>query len=1307
MFKNTFLFTLFLFIAAQMCYPRDTQRSGQIESFKEHKELQKQKPLQIQKQKELSANAKQSLEARGFRVLGPAPKLVSPRRDSLAKDNDVVRVAVSFDLSKSGIKPIYMGTPIQKRMSSSTYSDTIMTDGFEGDFPGTQWQRTGDPTWGKTNYRKHNGNYSIWCAKDGIKGVQPGQSYPNNCQSMIIYGPFDLTNVNYAQLNFWYSLDTEYEKDWFHYMVSTDGNNFQGLGVSGETIVPNEMLHLSNIPGLGNATGHSQVWIAFLFESDVNATSDKGVFVDDVILTKRQISGTPIAGFLNGTITSLGNPYIAVGDVGILKGDSLQIDPGVKIHFEQSCEFNVFGSLKAIGTPSDSILFTSNKMNPSPGDWAGIGLYSSAEGNSRLQYCRVEYAGLGDKDGSAGIYADNTEISNCLIQYNKNAGIFTEDRVDIKNNKIILNDFGIKSFNSSYIKVCGNIIAQNETGIEAVYTYGSNLFVYDNIIENNENEGVSGAATDLVIVKNIIRNNGSDGIFNGGAAYYMTTDLIAVRNIIENNNGCGIRIDAWAARGNIEQNVIARNEMDGFKSSISFFDPYVILCNNTIFDNQGCGINFGDGTLSYSYMVNNIVAGNGSSGLKSGSSQFFHISYNNLFDNNPNFNVTFSESLGNLNSTNMKGTKCDSYFNISENPLFVDLIQNNLQLLENSPCKNSGDHCAVFNNLDGQPNDMGAFGGSGLFISSAQYDYGNLVIGTNKEADIQLVNNRDQDFIIDTLHLTDEINFSISSTSKIQISPYQSTKISVYFQAKTIGDFSTTLTLNSNQFFGGYLAQIPLNGRGINGTIIQSSTVSGIWTKSNSPYIVKECLIPKGSKLSIEPGVNVLMEESKYIHVLGSLVAVGTAQDSIIFTPYSLGTTSGGLQFYEEHDESKVEYCCIEHVGGSGAANAILAAGKGNLIIRHNTIQLGEVAIDCWNHSSPQIIHNTIRNNNATYGHGGAIQIEQGSSALIENNIIYNNRCFIGQGGGIYLADSAKVINNIIVNNYAAMGGGIGFWEAYRTSIIENNIIANNTAYGEYGYGGGIYFHGGRAILNNNTIVSNIANVGGGIYSAYSGSDIVIQNSIVYSNQAPNSSQIGGSWFKLNVKFSNIQGDWQGEVNIDSDPLFLDPGIGNYHLQPNSPCIDKGNPDPQYNDSEDQNKLGYALYPGLGTIRNDIGAYGGPGATNLEITTSVSESKEIANLPKEIELFQNYPNPFNSVTNIKYQLPKNTKISIKVYNISGQLVQTVVDAKKDAGNYVVIWNGLDNKGRRIASGIYIYRLKTKDFIKTRKMIFIQ
>jgi hypothetical protein len=200
-------------------------------------------------------------------------------------------------------------------------------------------------------------------------------------------------------------------------MASKDGKNFVGVGVTGETSGEVEMLHLSDVPGLGNVTGSTQVWIAFLFESDANTTSDKGAFVDDVTLTKQQIAGTPIAGLISGTLPHIVNPYIAVGDVWVLQGDSLKIDPGVEIRFDGPYEFIVAGKLTAEGAKGDSIIFTSNKDIPKTGDWLGIGLYGTEK--SIIKYSIIKHTGAFDYnyDYHAGIYSQEAEndILNTLI----------------------------------------------------------------------------------------------------------------------------------------------------------------------------------------------------------------------------------------------------------------------------------------------------------------------------------------------------------------------------------------------------------------------------------------------------------------------------------------------------------------------------------------------------------------------------------------------------------------------------------------------------------------------------------------------------------------------------------------------------------------------------------------------------------------------------------------------------------------------------------------------------------------------------
>ena len=93
--------------------------------------------------------------------------------------------------------------------------------------------------------------------------------------------------------------------------------------------------------------------------------------------------------------------------------------------------------------------------------------------------------------------------------------------------------------------------------------------------------------------------------------------------------------------------------------------------------------------------------------------------------------------------------------------------------------------------------------------------------------------------------------------------------------------------------------------------------------------------------------------------------------------------------------------------------------------------------------------------------------------------------------------------------------------------------------------------------------------------------------------------------------------------------------------------------------------------------------------------------------PTEFSLDQNYPNPFNPMTNIRYDLAETANASLVVYNMLGQQIRTLVNASQDVGRYEVMWNGLDDSGQPVATGIYIYQLQAGNYSKTIKMAYIK
>lgn len=95
------------------------------------------------------------------------------------------------------------------------------------------------------------------------------------------------------------------------------------------------------------------------------------------------------------------------------------------------------------------------------------------------------------------------------------------------------------------------------------------------------------------------------------------------------------------------------------------------------------------------------------------------------------------------------------------------------------------------------------------------------------------------------------------------------------------------------------------------------------------------------------------------------------------------------------------------------------------------------------------------------------------------------------------------------------------------------------------------------------------------------------------------------------------------------------------------------------------------------------------------------------NIPSKFDLSQNFPNPFNPTTRIRFDLPFNENVQLRIYDILGREVRTLVNDRHDAGRYTVTWDGMNNMGRQVSSGVYIYHLRAGDYVSTKKMIMMK
>jgi hypothetical protein len=98
-------------------------------------------------------------------------------------------------------------------------------------------------------------------------------------------------------------------------------------------------------------------------------------------------------------------------------------------------------------------------------------------------------------------------------------------------------------------------------------------------------------------------------------------------------------------------------------------------------------------------------------------------------------------------------------------------------------------------------------------------------------------------------------------------------------------------------------------------------------------------------------------------------------------------------------------------------------------------------------------------------------------------------------------------------------------------------------------------------------------------------------------------------------------------------------------------------------------------------------------------------------LRNNFTLSKNYPNPFNPSTTIRYQLPVNAKVSLKIYNTLGQEVAMLINRRETAGQHQVLWNGKDNRGNSVSSGLYLYRMEVVSdkgrFSDVKKMVYLK
>ena len=133
---------------------------------------------------------------------------------------------------------------------------------------------------------------------------------------------------------------------------------------------------------------------------------------------------------------------------------------------------------------------------------------------------------------------------------------------------------------------------------------------------------------------------------------------------------------------------------------------------------------------------------------------------------------------------------------------------------------------------------------------------------------------------------------------------------------------------------------------------------------------------------------------------------------------------------------------------------------------------------------------------------------------------------------------------------------------------------------------------------------------------------------------------------------------------------------------------------------------GFTIYYWRVSAQNQYGSSLWPGSFGFR-TQEVVAVKDREELPTEYNLYQNYPNPFNPTTEIKFSIPKSGNVELRVYDILGRVVIELANKNFATGSYSVTWDGKNDSGIQVPSGVYIYIIKAGQFISSKKMIFIK
>ena len=1028
-----------------------------------------------------------------------------------------------------------------------------------------------------------------------------------------------------------------------------------------------------------------------------------------VVFLSHQIWATDVSGPItaNTTWTVANSPYVVVGNALVMDGVTLTIEAGVQVEFQNGICLQIDGELIARGVNGIPIVFTSNETSPSPGDWGyilftdtsidavfdGGGNYVSG---SILEYCVIEYAGGLTVSGNGGLRINSSSpfVKDCSIRNNSERGIMIwENFLDVKIENTTITE------NSSSSSGGGGGIYIWHGSISV-----SNSHIIDNVVSGNGG-GIHGYIADLTMVNCIVSNNTSSG--NGGGISYLGCNgeaFVINGSTIEGNSadiGGGIYIPTncynfdvsiensyivnnfafsggggiYTGRGRIDisNNYVMYNETDGFGGGILIGDNdnggnTLDIVGNIIFDNSAIGHGGGiyrNGTDRIVTISNNVISGNSTEGEGGG--------IYGLGRDSGGFKRTIILTHNTIHGNSAADLAAMAlHYESNENCQFNTVV-------DNVSISSKNIYLLGFPNLN-YNNFFGNVATYELFNDNA-HGTGNVNAqdnwwGTTSEPEIQL---QIYDWFDDgTKSIVDYGSYQTSPNTAAPISPPLGLTV-------TPSGFSVSLNwlANPESDIAGYRvwydtdSGYPYEGAGaVEGNSgvdvgnVTSFTLSGL-TLSVTYYITVSAYDAGGDEswYAQEKSVVLFVCEDPTEAAFSGGPTSGCAPLDVCFTDQSTGgPTSWNWDFGDVNSSTQQNPCYTYTTIGQYTVSLTVSGPCGS----DTEIKQDYVVCDCQCPGGKGDV-NCVEN------------VTMSDALCAFKRFIYGDptwthaelqecACECSEWAADANCNGAITPQDALCIGWRSL---MGDWHDPQPG--DNcGCVAGPKVVGE--------------------ISQHAASVSLASFEAAPGQRVRIPVIMDHPQSLDafglKLSYPAGLLECIEVLKTPVTEEWLALGGVVTEEGIL--RLGGFHTEPVS-------------------KNGsVVMLEVVFEVKNGVVGEGQLAFVELVDDIAGVEANEAAvkveAIPTNFALEQNYPNPFNPTTDIRYQLADTgspVHITLKIYNILGHEVKTLENELKNSGYYTVTWDGRDEYGQEVASGVYIYRIETANFVQTKRMLLMK